>query len=188
MDKKIKDSTKRLGQYGVQIKDKDGNLKDLWQENSFGFWLYQLTGLVVKIPYLTGHYTKNYVSPNTVVNTGLAELAKLSIDTGTPTAFSYIATGTDNTAVTASDTSLGAEIIDSGLSRAQGTKSTVTTNVTDDTAQLVKSFNVTGTKAIKELGVFNAASTGTMLSRAVITTKNVENGDTIQFTFQLINS
>jgi hypothetical protein len=178
----ITNTTKKLGQYRVQIKDKDGNLKDLWQENSFGFWLYELT------PYLTGHYTKNYVSPNTVVNAGLAELAKLSIDTGTPTAFSYIAVGTDNTAVMATDTSLGAEITDSGLSRAQGTKSTVTKNVTDDTSQLVNSFNVTGTKAITELGVFNAASTGTMLSRAVITTKNVENGDTIQFTFQLINS
>ena len=80
-----------------------------------------------------------------------------------------------------------AEITDSGLARVIGTKSTVQTTVAGDTSQLLKEFSVTGTKAIKEVGVLNAASAGTMLSRTVITTKNVGSGDTIEIIYKLVH-
>lgn len=125
-----------------------------------------------------------------ITNAGLAALAARQLwDTADHEApFTYIAVGTDDTAAAATQTTLEAEITDSGLERAAGTPTQEDTNVTDDTAQLVKAFSVTGTKAIKEVGVFNAASAGTMLSRDVITTKNVENGDTITITHKVVKT
>ena len=179
----ITSKQKLSGSYGIQIK-RDGEYMNLWQENKVGYWLYALTGIVFKLPLLGG-YTKQYWKSNLIVNTGLVELAALAIDSGTPTAFSFIGVGTDNTAAAAADTTLGVEITDSGLARTAGTKSITTTTVTNDTAQLFKSFSVTGIKAVVEVGIFNASSSGDMLSRSIITTKNVENGDDLVITYKI---
>lgn len=164
----------------IQIKGKDGNLKELFQEN----WLGKL--IKKEIPYLTGHYTTEYRAANLIVDAGLAGIASRYNGDGSEAAFTYIAVGTDDTAAAAGQTALVAEIEDSGLERAEATESRETTTATNDTAKLSKEFTVTGTKAIKEVGVFNAASAGTMGSRTVITTKNVENGDTITITYTLV--
>ena len=174
------------GQYFIRIK-RNGKYIKLWQENWLGNKLFQLFRLQPHIPFILGSYKEQYTTPNLLVTVGLAELAKLAIDTGTPTAFSYIAVGTDDTAAAAGQTALVAEITDSGLARAIGTKSTVQTTVAGDTSQLLKEFSVTGTKAIKEVGVFNATPAGTMLSRSIITTKNVGSGDTIEITYKLVH-
>ena len=174
------------GQYFIRIK-RNGKYIKLWQENWLGDFLFQNFRLQLHIPFILGSYQEQYATPNLVVTAGLAELAKLAINTGTPTAFSYIAVGTDGTAAAAGQTALVAEITNSGLARATGTKSVVQTTVAGDTSQLLKEFSVTGIKAIKEVGVLNAASAGTMLSRTVITTKNVDSGDTIEITYKLVH-
>jgi hypothetical protein len=41
-------------------------------------------------------------------------------------------------------------------------------------------FNITGTYALNECGLFNASTGGTMYCRDTYTTKNVVNGDTVK--------
>lgn len=145
------------GIYTIEVRDKDGNLKD------------------------------REVVENLIVNTGLAEIAGLVGNTGSPTAFTYLAVGSASTAATATDTALETELTDGGLERAAATVTRQTTTVANDTLQLVKTFNVTGTKTVREVGVFNDATAGTMMSRSVLTSdKNLESGDTFTLTYQLI--
>jgi len=145
------------GVYTIEVKDKDGNLKD------------------------------REVVENLIVNTGLAEIAGLIGNTGSPTAFTYLAVGSASTAANATDTTLETELTDGGLERASAAVTRQTTNAANDTLQLVKTFTVTGTKTVREVGVFNDASVGTMLSRSVLTSdKNLEAGDTFTLTYQLI--
>lgn len=97
----------------------------------------------------------------------------------------YIAVGTSTTAVSAGQTALIGEISTNGLSRALATFSQQTTSTTNDTFQLTKTFTVSGTSSIEEIGVFNAASSGTMLSRALSGTVAVVNGDQLVVTYKL---
>ena len=62
---------------------------------------------------------------------------------------------------------------------------TITTTVTNDTLQIVKEWTASGSKTIQEIGVFNASSTGTMLSRALTGAKVMENGEKITATYTL---
>ena len=145
------------GVYTIEVRDKDGNLKD------------------------------REVVENLIVNTGLAEIAGLVGNTGSPTAFTYLAVGSASTAANATDTTLETELTDGGLKRASATVTRQTTTAANDTLQLVKTFTVTGTKTVREVGVFNDSTSGTMLSRSVLTSdKNLESGDTFTLTYQLI--
>lgn len=121
---------------------------------------------------------------NLVVNAGKAQLALLAGD-ATATPFTYIAVGTSSTAVAGSQTALQAETTTNGLSRASATVSRTTTTVTNDTLSLTKTFTATGTVVVEEVGVFNAASSGTMLSRALTSTKTLVNGETLGVTYTL---
>jgi hypothetical protein len=121
---------------------------------------------------------------NLIVNAGKAQLALLAGD-ASATPFTYLAIGTSSTAVAAAQTALAAEIVDSGLERAAATVSRTTTTVANDTLTLVKTWTATGSKSIEEIGVFNAASAGTMLGRALTTTKSVVSGETITGTYNV---
>lgn len=121
---------------------------------------------------------------NSVMKVGFAQLALLAGD-ASAVPFTYLAVGTSTTAVATSQTALAGEITDSGLARASATVSRVTTTETNDTLQLVKAWSVTGTKTVEEIGIFNDASTGTMLARALTTSKAVQNGDTLTATYQV---
>jgi hypothetical protein len=121
---------------------------------------------------------------NTIVNAGKAQMALLAGD-ASATPFTFLALGTSSTAPAASQTALQAEITDTGLQRAAATVSRVTTTETNDTLQLVKTFTATGSKTVEEVGIFNAASSGTMLGRALTSTKSVVNGETITATYQV---
>lgn len=123
--------------------------------------------------------------PNIITNASLAVMSGLVGNTGSQTAFTYLAVGTSSTAVAASQTALQAEITDSGLARAAATVSRTTTTQTNDTLQLTYTWSVTGSKTIEEIGVFNAASSGTMLARGLTTSKSVVNGDQFVGTYQI---
>lgn len=122
---------------------------------------------------------------NTITNAGFAVIAGLAGNTGSQTAFTYLAVGTSSTAPAASQTALGGEISTNGLTRAAATVSRVTTTQTNDTLQLAKTFTVTGSSTVEEVGVFNDATTGTMLGRALTTSKSVVNGDTLSITYKI---
>lgn len=121
---------------------------------------------------------------NLVPTVGKAQLALLCGD-ATAIPFTYIAVGTSSTTPVAGDTTLTAEITDSGLARAAGTVSRVTTTVTNDTYQVTKTFSVSGTKTVEEVGVFNDPTTGTMLSHSLSGSKALVSGDSFVVTYQL---
>ena len=121
---------------------------------------------------------------NLVTNAGFAQLALLAGD-ASATPFTYLAVGTSNTAPAVGNTTLVAEITDTGLARAAGTVSRVTTSVTNDTYQVTYTWTATGSKTIEEVGVFNASSAGTMLSRALTTSKPLLNGESLIGTYRL---
>lgn len=122
-------------------------------------------------------------------NLGLKAAAQLLINTGSPTAFSYIELGSGTTAFAATQTTLVTAITDSGLARALATLSTVTTTVADDTSNLTYTWTASGSKTIAESGVFNAATAGVMFCRQVLgTARSVGTGDTFVGTWKITHT
>ena len=178
------DKSNIKGELTFVVKDKFGRAKKLWKENSLGRCLRKTLGIDLQGIFLLGHWTDRLSFQNLVVNAGKAGMASRCNGAGGEAAFTYLAVGTGTTAPAAGDTALQTEITDSGLARASATVSRVTTSVTNDTAQLDTTWNVTGTKAVTEAGAFNAASAGTMLGRQTFSAVNVSNGDTLEVIYK----
>ena len=117
-----------------------------------------------------------------LTNTGFAAIAGRVGDTGSITAFTYLAYGDDTTTAAATHTALqGTE-----SQREAATVSRVTTTVTNDTLQLTKTFTISSTETIGEVGVFNASSSGSMLARSVLSpTRSVASGDSYVCTYKI---
>lgn len=92
--------------------------------------------------------------------------------------FKFHDSGVGTTAEAAGDT--GIETTD-GESRATGTQTESAANA----YRSVGTISYTTTKAITEHGLFNDATTGTLMDRSVFSAVNVVNGDSIQFTYTL---
>jgi hypothetical protein len=120
---------------------------------------------------------------NLIVNTGKAFMAQSLIKTtNSPAAMTHMGIGTGVTAAAAADSGLQSEI----GSRQTVTATNVTTNVTNDTAQFVATFAAgNGTGAVTEAGIFNAASSGTMLCRTVFGVINKGVNDTLTVTWKV---
>ncbi len=208
MKKHINGQFKLIQNVQYKITDKNGNAKLLFTENKLGKYLLLAirrfvkdpideagkvkSGLLnhlgaygLRIPLLTGSYGSIRNISNLVTNAGFAGVASRINGADSEAAFTYIAVGTGAVAANVADTTLGTETAASGLSRAAGTASRVTTTQTNDTAQILKSFSVSGSVAVTESGVLNAASTGTLLCRQVFSAINVVNGDTLQITWKI---
>jgi hypothetical protein len=110
---------------------------------------------------------------NLVVTTGKNFIA--SRMTGTTTAMSHMAIGSDNTAPAAANTGLGSE-----LGRVALSSATTTSNITTYSATFPTG---TGTGAVVEAGIFNASSSGTMLCRTTFAVVNKGANDTITITW-----
>lgn len=121
---------------------------------------------------------------NLVTNAGFAGVASRINGAGSEAAFDRIAIGTGTTAAAATDTALETEITTGGGVRSIATTSRTTTDVANDTAQNVVTFNFSDSFAITESGVFNADTAGTMLARQVFSPINVANGDSLQITWK----
>lgn len=121
---------------------------------------------------------------NTITNAGLAQIALLAGD-ASAVPFTFLALGTGTTAAAATDTTLVTESSASGLARAAATVTRVTTTVANDTLQLVKTFTAGASAAITEAGIFNDATTGTLLGRQVFSAVNVASGDTLAITYKV---
>jgi hypothetical protein len=122
---------------------------------------------------------------NLVVDAGKAGVASRINGSGGEAAFTWIAIGTGATAANAADTTLQTEINTSGGQRANGAVSRITTDTTNDTAQVVVTFAFTGSFAVTEAGLLNASSAGTLLARQVFSAVNVANGDSLQVTWKI---
>jgi hypothetical protein len=123
-----------------------------------------------------GQVRETHEFKNLVVDTGLNFIVSRMKDTSA-NVMSHMELGTNTTAAAAGNTALGAAI---SLSRTALTSTTVSTN----TITYVASFAAgTGTGAVTEAGIFNAASAGTMLCRTVFPVVNKQSGDSMTVTW-----
>jgi len=138
----------------------------------------KMTGeLKITVTSPEGNVTQETVIPNLVVTAGKNWIAGRMYDTGIPDEMSHMAIGTGTTAAAAGDTALGTQA---------GIVSLTSTTVSTNTVQYVATFGAgTGTGAITEAGVFNAASSGTMLCRTVFSVINKGAADTLGITWTI---
>lgn len=120
---------------------------------------------------------------NKMTNASLAAITGLVGNTGGQNPFNYLALGTSNTAVSAAHTALQAEISTIGLARASATVSRITTAQANDTLSLITTMTVSGSTTINEIGVFNAASVGVMLARALTGAISVISGNVVSLSY-----
>jgi len=133
--------------------------------------------LTVERKNSSGEMVESFVVPNLVVQTGLNFIAgsMLKTTTNSPARMTHMGIGSDNTTPVLADTALGTQ-----LNRQALTSQTVSGN----TVTYVATFEPSeGTGAVKEAGIFNASSNGTMLCRTVFPVVNKEAGDTITITW-----
>jgi len=125
--------------------------------------------------------TKESGTHNLVVDAGLAFIASRMKD-ATAAVMSHMAVGTGTTAAADAQTALVTE-----AARVALTSTTiVTTTVTNDSVQYVATFNPgTGTGALTEAAVLNAASGGNMLARTVFPVINKGALDTLTITWKV---
>lgn len=166
-----------------ELKDSKGNRKQLFKMNAIGKAVKAL-GFTVPTIALFGAFVDKLTVSNLVTNAGFAGVASRINGAGAEAVFNYIAIGTGTTAANVTDTTLETEITTDGGARAVATASRVTTDVADDTAQLVVTFNFSGSFAITESGVLNDAAAGTLLARQVFSAINVASGDSLQVTWK----
>lgn len=112
---------------------------------------------------------------NLVVAAGKTFIAARMV--GTPDEMSHMAIGADNTAAASGDTALGSE-----LGRVALTSETSDGAVVTYTATFPAG---TGTGAVVEAGVLNAASGGTLLCRTVFAVVNKGVDDVMSITWQI---
>lgn len=113
--------------------------------------------------------------PNLVVTAGKNFIA--SRMTGSTTAMSHMAIGSSSTAAAVGDTALGAELGRVALSSSSTTGAVTTYSATFPAG--------TGTGAVVEAGILNAASSGTMLCRTTFAVVNKGANDTLTITWQV---
>lgn len=112
---------------------------------------------------------------NVVVDDGLDWIAARLYDTGIPDEMSHMAIGSDSTAAASTDTALGTEL---------GRVALTSTTVTNSSIQYIGDFPAgTGTGAVVEAGVLNAATGGTMLCRTTFAVVNKGAADTLKITW-----
>jgi len=110
---------------------------------------------------------------NVVVTDGLGLIASRLAGAGT--AMSHMAIGTDNTAAVAADSALTTENARVALTSSTATGAAV---------QYIGDFPAgTGTGAVVEAGILNAASGGTLLCRTVFAVVNKGAADTLKITW-----
>ena len=130
--------------------------------------------LTVEIKDKKGNVKETRELENLVVDTGLAFIASRMKD-ATATAMSHMGIGTGTTAAASGNTALGTE-----AARVALTSTTVTSNA----VAYVCSFAAgTGTGAITEAGILNAASGGTLLCRTVFSVVNKGASDSMTITW-----
>ena len=165
----------------MQLRDKDGNVKKLFQGNGIWEFLHKNLNLDLRVAGLTGNWTDKEVVYNTITNAGLAVIAKrLGGITANPITHMAIGTGTPTA------TALQSEITDGGGERAAVTPASATTTVTDDSIRCTNTFTFSDTFAITEEGLFNAASSGSMPASRSFSVINVSSGDSLQITHDIV--
>lgn len=115
----------------------------------------------------------------TIVDAGIEETARKINGVSPGAAFTYMATGSASTAETTSQIGLGAENTTNGAQRAAATCTYEATGI----SKWVKTFSFTGPVTLREIGIYNASSGGTMFCRHVLSADKVyANGESVEIT------
>ena len=123
-----------------------------------------------------GNVKQDFTIPNLVVDTGLDYIASRMKD-ATATAMTHMAVGSGTTAAAAGQTALVTQVARVALT---------STTVTGESIAYVASYAAgTGTGALTEAAILNAASAGTMLCRTVFSVINKGAGDTMTVTWTI---
>lgn len=116
---------------------------------------------------------------NLVVTAGkvfiAASMAKTTVNT--PAAMTHMAVGTNNTAPVVGDTTLNVELARVALASATPSSATIVYIATFPPG--------TGTGALVEAGLFNAAAAGTLLCRTIYSVINKAAGDSLTVTWTI---
>ena len=121
-----------------------------------------------------GNVKENQEIRNLIVSDGLDLIASRLVGTSDGV-MSHMAIGSDSTAAASGDSALGTE-----LGRVAITSGTASSNVVTYTATFGAG---TGTGAVKEAGLLNASSAGTMLCRTVFSVVNKSADDSLTVTW-----
>jgi len=167
----------------LEHRDKDGNLIERDKDGNL------ITQRVGGNP--PGTRDSGWQDHKCLTNFGFAEVTALMLTDVGGTAFDYIGIGTGAVAADPTDTDLGAE-----EARKAGTGTQQTTDVANDTAQIIATFaaadGLAGVDAITEGGVLNGASPGVhpavhMLCRQTWAALNIDwdSGDTLACTWKV---
>lgn len=143
-----------------------------------------LKGILTLDHVRNGKLIENVSIPNTIMNVGKSVVSSFIGSDITPgVAFDFMSIGTSGLAAVATQTTLGSEQV-----KVSTTASQVTTTTTNDTAQFIGSFSISGTHSIVEAGIFNAAAadTGSMLARTTFSSISVVSGDSINASWDVI--
>jgi hypothetical protein len=131
------------------------------------------------------HYAPDYgpaIAATVITNAGQAINANLVSGLG-GTVPGYVAWGTGAGTTAVTDTTLFTESTEEA--RTNGTKSRVTTTVTNDTYQLVGTITVvTSNKTITNVGIFDASTSGNLFFKSDFTGLALLIGDSITFTLK----
>ena len=123
-----------------------------------------------------------------VTNAGKEAFADLAGGVNSIDAFTYLALGgSASSAFSATQTALEDEITASGLTRAATSNTLSTTTTASDTLKLSETWTASSGATIKEIGVFNASSAGTMCARSVLgTPRTLTTGNTYTANYKII--
>lgn len=137
----------------------------------------KVTGdVMVEITGPNGEVKERREIKNLVVSVGKTFIASRMVGT-TAAVMSHMAIGASSTAAAASDSTLGAEL---------GRVALASSNASGAVVTYTASFPAgTGTGAVVEAGVLNAASAGTMLCRTVFPVVNKGADDAMSITWQI---
>jgi hypothetical protein len=115
----------------------------------------------------------------TISDLGIDAMARMLNGVSAPAAFTYMANGSGATAENFTQTQLVSENSLSGSAR----KAATCTFTSPGTSTWVATWYITGNVTIREFGIFNASSTGTMLYRRVLeANRSLVDGDSIEST------
>lgn len=171
------------GKTEVVLRDAQGHVKKLWDENRVGRALRRNFGLDLQGNILFGRWADCLCRANTITNVGHAAGNGRISNQGSYNAMVNLAIGAGAQGTPATATALAAEITTGGGARGAATASQVTTTVTNDTTQLVKTWTFTASFAITEECIIdNATSGGNMMAYQSFSAINVVSTDQLTVT------
>lgn len=174
----FKENLKIIGWTEMQLRDKDGNIKPMFQENALWRFFKKVFNLDLQIPYLFGKWTTQVIKRNTITSVG-KQIAAQQVGGTTTAPVTAMAIGVG----TPSATALGSESTTNGGSRGAATVTNQTTDSTGDTERWVKTFTFTGVLVLTEEGLFDDNSSGgNMLASQTFSAVTTANTDTLTIT------